>query len=728
MMTKSRMQSIQMAAKPAGLKFKAPQNAVNKWDRSIKAKASPQISIDIMGEIGESFWSESFTTATMIKKQLDAAGKSAPIKVTINSPGGDAFEGIAIYNLLVAHTGNVTVDVIGIAASAASIIAMAGSTIRMHDASMMMIHSAAGMVMGNSADMAEFAELLAAIDQQCAELYARRTGTPVKDVLKLMQKETWMSAKEAVEKGFADVAVAEPKETKPSASLRSSSPAPSMAALLAASGKPSQFASVRMSAQLPGVSGNQKGNTQMKTLHEQLAELREMQKAKMLRQGEIKQQFDADAASVTVEMRAEWDAMDSELNTLEDQIRIKNFEIRQAQAAQPVTLEVRGPSHYAPGPGFPYLNLKVKDADEKFKGQNFTRKIIARAAAFLEMQSGNFCSPGDIAQQRWGKTNPTLVNVIRMAAVPGFGTGSGEPGSELVTSDNRFTGDFLEFLYGMTVFDRLPLREVPAYVTIKGTDGAAIGYWVGESKAIPLATGSASSVQLTPLKVAAIAAASNELLRYADPSAELWIRDLLVNAIAQRIDTTFLSASAASAGVSPAGILNGVTAGTSAGTSADNVRTDLMVLAQNFIDNKNASNLWLVTSPGLLLALNILTNALGQPEFTGITPDGGNLRGYRILAGDNVGSGDVIMLKPEEIWKIGDTGLQVSFSRDATIEQQDNPTGATDTPTGMTTTNMTSAFQEDSTFIKVVRPISFAKRRTHAVAYIGDAGYGGVAS
>lgn len=712
-MTRNDLPRISMSTRPTGLKFKAPAGAVARWDKSIAMATKPAAGeIAILGYIGD----EGNNLAD-VRKQLKQIGRGN-LRLILSSPGGDAFEGINIFNELKDHPGQITTVIRGMAASAASVIAMAGDRIEMGEAALMMIHGASGLVMGNAADMEEFAELLDMIDGEVAALYARRTGRPLAEIKAMMRKDTYLTAKQAVEKGFADVAVAEPKEKQASASMRSSLPALATSALLAASGN--QHVGIRMSAHLPGVSGNFKGIT-MKTLHDQLAELRETKQAKMVRLGEINQRMTSGERLEEAE-RQEFDSLDTELVSIDDQIRSKSFELRMSQEARPVQQQ-QGQHR-----GAPYLNLKVKDQDEKFKGQNFTRKIIARAAAFLEMQSGNFVSPGDIAQARWGKTNPTLVNVIRMAAVPGFGTGSGEPGSELVTSDTRYTGDFLEFLYGMTVFDRLPLREVPAYVTIKGTDGAAIGYWVGESKAIPATNGSASAVQLTPLKVAAIAPASNELLRYADPSAELWIRDLLVNAIAQRIDTTFLSASAASAGVSPAGILNGVSAGTSAGTSADNVRTDLMVLAQNFIDNKNASNLWLVTSPGLLLALNMLTNALGQPEFSGITPDGGNLRGYRILSGDNVGSGDVIMLKPDEIWKIGDTGLQVSFSRDATIEQQTDPTGATDTPTGMTTTNMTSAFQEDSTFIKVVRPISFAKRRTHAVAFIGDAGYGGVAS
>lgn len=714
------------AKKPTGLKFKAPQSAVSRWQltKSVEQKSAAG-EISILTEIGPE-WA-GMVDAAVIQKQLKAIGR-APVHLILNSPGGDAFEGIAIYNLLREHPGKITVSVLGMAASAASIIAMAGDRIEMGEASFMMIHSAAGMVMGNSQDMAEFAELLATIDQAGAELYARRTGLPVKEVLAMMQKETWLTAKEAVAKGFADVAIAEPEsdKKKASASMRSSSPALAASVLLAASGN-SHRPTVAMSLHPPGVSGNPKGNN-MKTLPEQLAELREKKEAMLTRMGEITQQFNSNAGGVTLEMRTEFDTLDGEMSSVDDQIRIKSYELRQSQAAQPPVTRQPGSGIQSRSFGAPYLNTKVKDQDEKFKGQNFTRKIIANALSYAYMQQGRVISAGEIAEQRWGKTNPTLVNLIKMAAVPGAGTDSGEWGSELVQSDTRYTGDFLEYLYGITVFDRLPLREVPSNVTIKGTDGAATGYWVGQSKAIPTTSGSASSIALTPLKVGAIAVASNELLADSSPSAEAWIRDLLANALAQRVDQTFLSASAAVSGVSPAGILNGVSAGTSAGATADNIRTDLEVLASGFIQNKNVKNLWIVTSPGLLFSLSLMKNSLGQPEFSGLSIEGGKLEGINIIAGDNVGSGDVIMLIPSEIWKIGDSGLQVSFSRDATIEQETEPTGATDTPVGMTTTNATNMFQEDSTAIRVIRRINFQKRRPYAAAFIGDAAYGGVAS
>ena len=337
----------------------------------------------------------------------------------------------------------------------------------------------------------------------------------------------------------------------------------------------------------------------------------------------------------------------------------------------------------------PGILIKRADPDEKFQGQNFTRKIIAKTLAF---QSQGSMSPGQIAQNRWGKSNPELVKVIKsgveydvervqkLGEIEGGGSGTGEWGAELVSADNRYMGDFIEFLYAATVYNRLPLRTVPANVTIKGQDGAATGFWVGESLAIPPSAQSFSTVSLTPLKVAAISVISNELIRDSSPSAEMLVRDSLVEAAAQRIDSTFIGDGAASAGVSPAGILNGVTADVASGTDAAALRADIKTLYAGFLSAKNARGLYMVTTPTLAKSISLMVNALGQPEFPGMTAEGGTLLGDPIITGDNVGTGDLILLKPSDIYRIEAGGLQVSVSQDATLEQNDTPLGDSQTP------------------------------------------------
>lgn len=475
---------------------------------------------------------------------------------------------------------------------------------------------------------------------------------------------------------------------------------------------------------VPGVSGqtkssayrgqtfnrNPKGDP-MKTMKE----LSELRLVKAGRLQELLEGAKSESRTMNDDESAEFDVIETEVKELDADLRQMRFDAINSATATPA--EGRSAAGASRSRGTPFINTGTKSAEDEFKGQSFTRKVIAKALAHLEQ-----CSPVDIAKSRWGRTNPQLVELIK-ADVAGGGSGSGEWGAELVSADNRYTGDFLNFLYAMTVYDRLPLRQVPANISIKGQDGAGTGYWVGESKPIPATALDFSAVSLTPLKVAALAVVSNELLRDSTPAAEMLIRDALAEASSQRVDQTFLSTTAASAGVSPAGILNGVTIGSSAGTSADNLRADIAGLVQLFIAQKNVSGLSFVTTPSLALQIQLMRNALGQREFDGISMTGGTLEGMGLITGDNVDAGDLILLKPSDIYRIADTGLQVSISRDAMIEQDNAPTGATDTPVGAST-KFTSMFQAESTAIKVVRSINFAKRRSTAVAYIGNADYG----
>jgi hypothetical protein len=377
------------------------------------------------------------------------------------------------------------------------------------------------------------------------------------------------------------------------------------------------------------------------------------------------------------------------------------------------------------------LERKHSDADPAFQGQMFVRKAIATALAKLE----DYARPAhQIAQERWGKQCPMLVKVIKSgvksdrivtkAGVPGGGDGSGEWGAELVQMDGRYMGDFLEYLWAITVFDRLTLRAVPANVTIKGQDGASTAFWVGQSKSIPATTGDFSAVSLTPLKVAALTSCSNELLRDSSPAAEQLIRDSLAQASAERVDLTFLSTAPAVAGVSPAGILNGVTALGSNGQDGAAVREDLRELYAPFINaNIPTTGLALVMHPNLAASLSLMPNALGLDEFPDITPEGGTLRSIQVVTGSNVGQTHMIMLKPAEIWKIGDSGIEITLSREATIEQDSAPTGASDTPTAATAT-LVSMFGTESTAFKVVRSINWQKRRAQAAQWMSDALYG----
>lgn len=134
------------------------------------------------------------------------------IELHISSPGGDVFDGLAILNSLRQHPSTVNVVVDGIAASAASFIAMAGDTVMMAPQSTMMIHDASGLVIGNSRDMQEMADLLEKTSDNIAAVYAQRAGGDVEEWRAAMRAETWYSDQEAVTAGLADGVVGSEQE------------------------------------------------------------------------------------------------------------------------------------------------------------------------------------------------------------------------------------------------------------------------------------------------------------------------------------------------------------------------------------------------------------------------------------------------------------------------------------------------------------------------------------
>jgi ATP-dependent Clp protease protease subunit len=162
--------------------------------------------IFLYGVIGSSWFEESISAA-QFKDDLKALGDVKNIDVHINSEGGDVADGVAIYALLNNHKANIVMHVDGLAASSASLIAMAGDEIRIGENAMMMIHNPWTIAMGNAADLRKAAEILDVASGAMLETYVARTGQAKDKIKKWMDEETWFSGKEALENGFADTVV-----------------------------------------------------------------------------------------------------------------------------------------------------------------------------------------------------------------------------------------------------------------------------------------------------------------------------------------------------------------------------------------------------------------------------------------------------------------------------------------------------------------------------------------
>lgn len=178
--------------------FRRPKDVAPKTWYSIKNVAAETVEVAIYDEIG--YWG---VTASDFVNELSGVD-AKNITLRVNSPGGDVFDGLAILNSLRNHPATVNVMVDGLAASAASFIAMAGDSVTMAPNSMMMIHEASGLCMGNAVDMRELADLLDKTSANIADIYSRRSGRPADEHRAAMRAETWYSDQEAVDAGLAD--------------------------------------------------------------------------------------------------------------------------------------------------------------------------------------------------------------------------------------------------------------------------------------------------------------------------------------------------------------------------------------------------------------------------------------------------------------------------------------------------------------------------------------------
>ena len=158
--------------------------------------------LHLNGTIAEESWFDDDVTPQLFKDELFSG--DGDVTVWINSPGGDCVAAAQIYNMLKDYNGNVTIKIDGIAASAASVIAMAGSTVLMSPVSMLMIHNPMTVAMGNVKDMEKAIEMLDEVKESIINAYHLKTGMSRAKISHLMDSETWMNAYKAVELGFAD--------------------------------------------------------------------------------------------------------------------------------------------------------------------------------------------------------------------------------------------------------------------------------------------------------------------------------------------------------------------------------------------------------------------------------------------------------------------------------------------------------------------------------------------
>lgn len=499
-------------------------------------------------------------------------------------------------------------------------------------------------------------------------------------------------------------------------------------ALRAASGR-------KQIGERPGVSGKtghlpvvkssnpDSGKTEMKTIAEQIKAFEEQRALKAAEMTEIMQKSAETGETLDAEQAERYDTLETEVASVDKHLkRLRSAESMAAASAKPVNPEVGKGGE----PRVPAMHTTVK-ATKAAPGIRF-----ARIVKCLGIAQGNSVGAVEVAKQIYGDRDPAVVETLKANVVAGA-TPSGNWAHPLVGDETSAYADFVEYLRPMTILGKFgsngipSLRTVPFRIPLIGQTSGGAGYWVGEGKPAPLTALDFTRSHLEPLKVANIAVLTKEVIRDSSPSSEQIVRDTLAAALRERLDRDFIDpAKGASAGVSPASILNGISAIPSTGKTADAVREDLRLVFSAFIAANNAptSGVWVMPAT-VALALSLMMNPLGQHEFPGISMNGGTLSGLPVIVSEFVpyvsGGAYVALINASDIYLGDEGGLGVEMSTEASLQMLDNPTNDVVTPTA---TSMVSMFQTGGVAFKAERTINWARRRVSAVQYLSGVNWG----
>lgn len=183
------------------------------WKANNSEDVTEERILELYGTIAEESWFDDDITPAMFKKELFSG--EGPITIWINSPGGDCIAASQIYGMLMDYPGEVTVKIDGLAASAASVIVMAGTKVLMVPTALMMIHNPATAAFGDHGEMERAIDMLEEVKESIINAYEIRTSLPRKQLARMMEDETWMNAKKAIELGFADDLLTDSKREAP---------------------------------------------------------------------------------------------------------------------------------------------------------------------------------------------------------------------------------------------------------------------------------------------------------------------------------------------------------------------------------------------------------------------------------------------------------------------------------------------------------------------------------
>jgi len=469
----------------------------------------------------------------------------------------------------------------------------------------------------------------------------------------------------------------------------------------------------------PGASGSIMGK-EMKTIAEQITAFEAKRMASAARMTEIMNKSGEEGRTLDDAETQEYDGLQAEVRQVDEHlVRLRAHEKDIVAKATPVTSQNSDTTQKASDVRGGVITVKGPDLP---KGTGFVRYAMALMATHGDRAESYALAS---ANKSWHDQTPQVERIlgnsdfhrnIKLAVAAGTTTAT-HWAAELADY-SYLASEFIEYLRPQTIIGRVDgFRRVPFNVRLPLQDAGSSANWVGEGCTKPLSKLNFNTMTFRFAKAAGIVVLTDELVRFSNPSAEALVRQDLAAAVAQFLDEQFINpAIAAVPNVSPASITNaGHTTGAT-GTTAANFRTDF-ALIMTLLVNANidpTGSVW-VMRPTQAVALQQMTNVIGQPEFPNILANGGTLVGYPVVPSNSSPASQVTFFCPREILLADDGGITLDASREASLAMDDGGSPATATVVSMWQNNMVA--------LRAERYINWARRRHDAVYYLTACNY-----
>ncbi|WP_202844791.1 phage major capsid protein [Luteimonas saliphila] len=458
----------------------------------------------------------------------------------------------------------------------------------------------------------------------------------------------------------------------------------------------------------------------MSDYKKQIEDLQATRKAKAERMKAIQAKASDEARTLDTGEQEEFDTLQAELGTIDKNVgnlrTLEAMDKADAATAAPINDSANRNATVSTARS----HVEVKDTTKLEPGMAFARIARVKALAFTG-QAGTR-NELDIAKNVYPGDEKLVTNLVQKAPVSAANTQSETWASPLINDRGSAFADFVEYLRARGLFGQIAsrFRTLPFDTPVLIQTSGAMGYWTPEGAGKGATSWGYTKTRLSPLKVATIAAATQEMLMRASVAADTLIRDELARAVNARIDTTLVSEDAAVPDESPAGLRNNVTPLTLTGDgSVAGIRCDIAQFLKELVtENLSVAGAFWVMSETTAIDLSMATNEVGATAFPGVTPTGGTLAGLPVYTSQYVldeTEGPVVMLvKGDEIFLGDEGGIQVSVSDQASIQLDTAPTNNSITPTA---TSLVSLWQTNSIGFRVERYLNWAKRRAQSVVW-----------